>query len=221
MQKSHQIKVRKTAHYSTLGTPGKDVRYCWIVCHGYGQLAKYFIRKFDVLDRSDTFVIAPEGFSRFYWEGFTGNVVASWMTREDRLVEIEDYSNFLSQLYDHYIPRLTPDVQVVLLGFSQGCATQVRWMCRKFPRFHHLILWGGLLPEDIDYTPYLSYFTQGQRHLVYGLRDIYLTEERIQQQLDIESRYGMEMRRRTFPGGHEVDRETLRNLDAEFIRRSG
>lgn len=218
MHQSHQIKTTKTAHYSTLGEAGKHVRYCWIVCHGYGQLAKYFIRKFDVLDRSDTLVIAPEGFSRFYWQGFTGNVVASWMTREDRLAEIEDYSNYLSQLYGLYIPQLAPDVKIILLGFSQGCATQVRWMCRNFPDFHHLVLWGGLWPEDIDYAPFLSYFERGERHLVYGLQDIYLTEDRMRQQLDIERRFGLHTQKMTFPGNHEIDREILMRLDAEIRR---
>ena len=215
MQQSHQVKTAKTAHYSTMGKAGKQVKYCWIACHGYGQLAKYFIRKFDVIEQPDTFVIAPEGFSRFYWQGFTGNVVATWMTREDRLVEIEDYSNYLSQLYDFYIPQLAPDVKIILLGFSQGCATQIRWMCRKFPAFQHLILWGGLLPEDIVYTPHLSYFEQGHHHLVYGTRDIYLTEERIQQQQGIEQQYSLNFQRTVFEGSHEIDRKTLAVLNAQ------
>lgn len=216
MQQSHQITVSKTAHYSTLGQAGDHIKYCWIACHGYGQLANYFIRKFDVLQQPDTLVIAPEGLSRFYWQGFTGPVVASWMTRKDRLVEIEDYSNYLSQLYDLYIPQLAPDCKIILLGFSQGCATQVRWMCRKFPRFDHLVLWGGLLPEDIDYAPHLPYFKQGERHLVYGIQDIYLTEERMQQQLEIEGRFGLDLQRRPFAGNHEIDRKALKELEEQI-----
>ncbi|MEN0004839.1 MAG: phospholipase, partial [Bacteroidota bacterium] len=73
----HSIPVTRTAHYATQGQVGPHIRYLCIACHGYGQLAARFIRKFDVVDRADTFVIAPEGLSRFYWGGVTGNVVAS------------------------------------------------------------------------------------------------------------------------------------------------
>ncbi len=213
MQQTHQITVSRTAHYSTLGQTGSEIKYCWIVCHGYGQLAKYFIRKFEAIARPDALIIAPEGLSRFYWGGFTGNVVASWMTREDRLDEIADYSNYLSQLYDLYIPQLAPDVKIVLLGFSQGCATQVRWMRRRKPAFHHLVIWGGLLPEDIDYTPYLTYFEQGRLHLAYGTEDIYLTPERMNQQQEIEEKYKLILEKRPFKGKHTVEREALLALE--------
>jgi hypothetical protein len=61
-----------------------------LVTHGYGQLAKTFIRRFEPIMDAQTLVVAPEGLSRFYWGGFDGPVVASWMTREDRLDEIAD-----------------------------------------------------------------------------------------------------------------------------------
>ena len=216
MIRSHQIKVSKTAHFASLGEPGSQTKYCWIACHGYGQLARFFIRKFQAIAQPDNLILAPEGFSRFYWEGFTGKVVATWMTREDRLVEIEDYSNYLSQLYDLYIPQLAPDVRIILFGFSQGCATQVRWMCRNLPKFDHLVLWGGLLPEDIDYTPHHGYFEQGQLHLVYGIEDIYLTEARMQQQQEIQEKYQLNLKVHTFAGGHVVDRSTLEALDVRI-----
>ena len=76
----HSISVPKTAHYCTLGEPGPHIKYFWICCHGYGQLAKRFIRKFERIHQEDTLVVAPEGFSRFYWKDFTGDVVATHMS---------------------------------------------------------------------------------------------------------------------------------------------
>ena len=89
---AHQIKFPRTAHYYTLQPPAPHHRQLLLVLHGYGQLASRFIYKFDQLDPS-YWVVAPEGFSRFYWKGVSGPAGASWLTTPDRLSEIEDYSN--------------------------------------------------------------------------------------------------------------------------------
>jgi hypothetical protein len=51
----------------------------WFVCHGYGQLAAYFIRHFAFLTENApaTVVIAPEGLSRFHLSGNGGRVGAT------------------------------------------------------------------------------------------------------------------------------------------------
>ena len=164
----HATEVARTAHYASLGNPGPQVRQLWIVTHGYGQLSKTFIRRFIPICDEQTLVIAPEGLSRFYWGGFDGPVVASWMTREDRLDEIADFCNMLDQLYAHYVPQCHPEVEINLLGFSQGTATQVRWIMRSFPKFHRLMLWAGQLPEDLDYQPQLDYFADKKLFFAYG-----------------------------------------------------
>jgi predicted esterase len=212
----HKLSVSKTAHYATIGSPSEQIRRFWVVCHGYGQLAKNFIRRFDVLDDGKTFVLAPEGLSRFYWGGFTGEPVASWMTKEDRLDEIADYANFLQTLFDLYLPQLASDVQVTLLGFSQGCATQCRWIMRDFPQFDQLVLWAGLMPEDLDYQPYRDYFSSKKLWFVYGRQDPFLTEERLAWQQDFAKKQELDLNIRAFDGAHEIDREALRSLQAEF-----
>lgn len=207
--KHHSIRVARTAHYSSLGEPGPHIRYCWIACHGYGQLARRFIRKLEGLAAEDTLVIAPEGLSRFYWGGFSGQVVASWMTREDRLEEIADYCDYLSGLYQQYIPRLHPEVKIVLLGFSQGVATQLRWIMRDFPDFHELVCWAGSIPEDLDYRERQAFFAARRLHYVYGTEDAFLTPElmRGQQQLMREQHLAFSLQ--TFAGPHDIDPEAL------------
>lgn len=218
MIQSRTISISKTAHFYTIGSPGKTIKYCWIVCHGYGQLAKYFIRKFDVLATEDTFIIAPEGLSRFYTEGLTGNVGASWMTKEDRLLEIEDYVNYLSTLYDHFVPQLAEDVQIILLGFSQGCATQVRWIMQRFPRFDALVLWAGLVPEDLDYVPHHDYFAARKLHFVYGTNDPFITEERLLAHEQLLKEQQLDFQIHTFEGDHTVDRVALKKLASQICR---
>ena len=86
----HHLAVAKTARYYSLGEPGPATRQLWFVCHGYGQLAGRFLRHFEPLDDGSRVIVAPEGLSRFYLSESPAErrVGASWMTREDRLVEI-------------------------------------------------------------------------------------------------------------------------------------
>ena len=205
----HATEVARTAHYASLGKPGPQVRQLWIVTHGYGQLSKTFIRRFIPICDEQTLVIAPEGLSRFYWGGFDGPVVASWMTREDRLDEIADFCNMLDQLYAHYVPQCHPEVEINLLGFSQGTATQVRWIMRSFPKFHRLMLWAGQLPEDLDYQPQLDYFADKKLFFAYGNEDQFITPERLVFMQKVIADAGLQFAEVTYQGGHKVEKEAL------------
>ena len=213
--KEHKVIVPRTAHYYTIGEAGAHVKDFWMVCHGYGQLAKNFIRKFDVLDNGKTLVVAPEGLSKFYWQGFTGEPVASWMTREHRLDEIEDYTRYMRQLYDHYIQQLPKDVRITLLGFSQGVATQFRWILKEYPFFHRLIAWAGTLPDDLDYSIHHNYLQTKEIHFVYGKQDQFLTPKRLESLFDFAKKQMLIFEVTTFEGKHVVNRATLKPFGAK------
>ena len=216
MYQSHQLKVERTAHYYTLGTPGPHIQNFWIVCHGYGQLASHLIQKFTEIDDGKTLILAPEGLSRFYWKGVTGEGAASWMTRYDRLDEIADYTRYLSQLYQMYRAQLDPQVKITLFGFSQGVATQCRWIMAALPEFHQLILWAGLLPEDLDYRPQRDYFASKQLYFVYGTMDQYVTPERLSWHENFQKEMDLSFTVRTFKGPHIIARPTLKALGEEL-----
>src|SRR5207237_10690301 len=106
-----------------------------------------------LLDDGRRHLVAPEGLSRFYvGEGATERRVgASWMTREDRLAEIEDYVRYLDAVYDDVFGRLDrARVTVHALGFSQGAATVSRWTAMGTSRIDRVLLWGGELPPDLE-----------------------------------------------------------------------
>lgn len=212
MIQEHHLPVQRTARLYTLGELTGQTRYFVLACHGYGQLAKHFIRKFDAIAREDTLIVAPEGLSRFYWDGLSGNVVASWMTKEDRLVEIADFSAYLKQVYEQFTTGLHEDAKVILLGFSQGCATQIRWLARARPVFSDLILWAGSIPEDIDYRPVQPFLEGKPLHFVYGDNDPFITPERIIQQRKLSEQLSMAYRVHRFSGKHSVEREALRRV---------
>ncbi len=208
----HNFSTQRTAHYYTLGTPSPHIRQFWIVCHGYGQLAHEFLEDFRLLENDHTLVVAPEGLNHFYRKGFDGPVGANWMTRHQRQAEIEDNANYLQKLYDSYLPQLPRDVRIVLLGFSQGTATVCRWMLQKTPKFHDLLLWAGLPPEDLDYAAHREYLADKKLYLLYGTSDPFLTPDRINAVHDLESKNGIDFGERSFEGGHEILPDTLKEL---------
>jgi len=208
---SHQIKFPQTTHYYTIGQPSKKIKQLFFVFHGYGQLASRIIRKFDQLD-DRCLIVAPEGFSRFYWNESKGIVGASWMTKKDRLVEIEDYCNYLEYLYSYFTKQLSDDVQINLLGFSQGGATAVRWVERYRPKIDNLILWGAGFPMDLNYLPLKKYLSDIGVYLVYGKQDEYLTEERIDKHQGFTQQQELAFETIWFEGKHVIERSVLHQL---------
>lgn len=215
----HSTRVEKTAYYSTLGQANHKVKYLWLICHGYGQLAKNIIHKFSDIYTEDHFFLGAEGLSRFYWDEAKGQIGASWMTSEDRLNEIEDYANYLQQLHDHYKALCHPEVKIIAFGFSQGVATIWRWIMAKKPIVHSLIMWGGMTPEDLNYTKDSSYFKHINISLVYGLSDQYLTEERIEFQRKIEREQDLKIAHHSFNGKHVIDRSILKMLLPHLLHK--
>ena len=149
MRREHHLPVSRTARYFTTGEPHAGVRELWFVCHGYGQLAGRFIRHFEAIAAPERLIVAPEALSRFYVEtpGKTHadtHVGASWMTREDRLSDIEDYVEYLDALHAHISEpaRRRARPAFTALGFSQGVATVARWLERTKVHVDRALFWG-------------------------------------------------------------------------------
>jgi len=202
----HRITVSRAARYFTLGQADREV---WFVLHGYGQLAARFLRHFEPLDDGTRSIVAPEGLSRFYLtESPTERRVgASWMTKEDRLAEIEDYVRYLDAVYDDVSRTLDPTrINVTLLGFSQGSATACRWFTMGKARFKRLIVWGGEVPPDVE----LSRSTR--LSLVYGSRDEYFTPKVVNATEARLREHGVACELVPFDGGHEIDATVLKRV---------
>ncbi len=210
--KAHQLKVEKTAHYYSIGAIGKNINHVIFALHGYAQSAKKFIHKFDELNDGKTLIICPEGLSRFYWKNFTGDVVASWMTKEDREDDIADNMNYLNSIYNTIISQLNDNVVISFFGFSQACPTLSRWASSQQPHFHHLIMWGGQLAHDENYRNSKDYFSDKKLFFIYGLEDEFLPFGYKERHLSLARMAGMDFEIITYEGKHEIKREVLKDI---------
>lgn len=208
------LSVRRTARIFQLGEFSTATRELWLVAHGYGQLASYFLTHFEAIQSPQRVMVAPEGLSRFYLKGTHGRVGASWMTKEDREAEIEDQIAYLDQVLAHLEARQVgkEPLKLVLLGFSQGVATLWRWVNRGRPRPDWFILWAGDMPAE---TERIAGLTHMQLRGVVGSRDEFLTPE-VRQNLERRlQKMGIHVPFQTFEGGHHLEPATLKTLAAE------
>lgn len=204
------ITVPKTARYFTIGEVSEQTETIWFVCHGYGQLANYFIQNFHALDPRKHFIVAPEGLHRFYWERFSGRVVASWMTKEDRASDILDYVNYLDAVYTEVMAQFSNrKVKVNVLGFSQGTATVCRWLANGASKADALLLWAGVFPPDMDFDAKKQIFDQMKVYMVVGDQDEFLNEEEIKKQEAFLAEKGIGYELVRFEGKHEINKEAL------------
>lgn len=200
------IRVQRTARYHVLGELDAAPEI-WIVIHGYGQLARYFLNNFKGLEAGRCFV-APEGLSRFYLDAQHSRVGATWMTREDRLHEIEDHVAYLDALVSEALKRAIPTATLNVLGFSQGVATASRWVLRTPHRIHRLVLWAGTLPPELDREA-LAAWRGMTVDAVLGDADEYADPEQLEEQARKLMGAGLKVRKHLFQGGHKLEAVTL------------
>lgn len=174
-----------------------------VALHGYGQLIPYFAKKFEGLEEH-TSLLFPEGMHRFYLNGTSGRVGASWMTREDRLIDIEDNLGWLTELLD-YIKSQHNFKEITLLGFSQGGATAARLYFKQPSYFQRLIMWASVFPPDIEKMD--KDVSNGI--FIVGNKDPYFTDE-MESTCEFYRSNKYEIMR--FSGSHDIHFPTLKSL---------
>ncbi|HEV7991028.1 MAG TPA: hypothetical protein VGP25_04340 [Gemmatimonadaceae bacterium] len=223
----HALVVRRTARYYTLGPTHGFPRELWIVCHGYGQLARRFIADFAPLDDGTRLIVAPEALSRFYLDPLPDRrkqsaprVGASWMTKESRESEIDDYVAYLDHLSTetrHHLAGAGP--RIVVLGFSQGTATVCRWMGASELRADQIVLWAGGIPPELDVAEWSSRLHGAALTLVAGDADDIVSAESVVAEGERLSSAGVAFTLQRYAGGHRIDPGALVGLAEGFEGR--
>ena len=224
--KEHQIQVQRTARYWTLGDPAV-AEEVWVVLHGYNQLGRRFLRRFEPINDGRRLIVAPDALSRFYVahepgrHGSAALVGATWMTREDRLAEIADYVGYLDRLADSVREEVRlaggRDLPLTVLGFSQGVATAARWVTQGSARPKNLYFWGDFTPPDLDLPRAREAFSSADVVMIRGTEDHALDPVLAKAEKARLAEADIAYRTVTYPGGHDIDAEALGSLVAEKI----
>lgn len=201
-----------SGRYATLGSPGLQVKELIYVFHGHGQQAQYFIRKFRSIASDNRLIVAPEGLSKYYLEGFTGRVGATWMTKEDRETDIQNYVSFLNTLHAHICAGLPSLQKITVIGFSQGAATATRWVNQSTFTVNRFILWAGILPYDMNIQKAHNRLESAEKIYVYGSKDPFVNEVKKDEMKHLAEKSALEFKEQVFEGVHDIDDPTLIQL---------
>ena len=207
-----QIKVNKTAFVSIDGNT-KNPNCIWLILHWYGQLASYVIKKCNSLNKDRKLIIVPEALSKYYISGNNGRVGATWMTKHEREVDIQDNHNYLDTIYNQFIPKNYTG-KLVLLGFSQGAATAARWLATTNHNFHHLVLWASVFPPDLKIDEFKQ--KKVKTTLVFGDKDEYLSKNDIEIHYKWAQNNLFDVDLLTFEGNHNIFPEALKSLELKL-----
>jgi predicted esterase len=117
-----------------------------IAFHGYGQSADDLLADVQRLPSIDRWrIVVPQALHRFYTRD-QQKVVASWMTREDRELAVEDNVEYVSRVIDRLGARPSP---LVCLGFSQGASMAYRAALLGRHAVSGVIALGGDIPPEV------------------------------------------------------------------------
>jgi len=169
--------------------------------HGYGESAERHLEELRQLDPAEEWtLVAVQALNRFYTR--SQEVVASWMTREDREHAIADNIEYVRRI----VETLRPYDRLVFAGFSQGAAMAYR--AAAAVGADGLIILAGDIPPDVESMPVPVLIGRGER-------DDWYSDEKLKKDL----RSAPNATVCVFDGGHEWNDE-FREAGRAFLRRT-
>lgn len=195
--------------YSTLNKLTKATKNVWFVCHGMGYLSRYFIQYFKGLQPDENYIIAPQAQSKYYQAPKFKHVGASWLTKENTLVETENVMTYFDAVLDN--ESIQKDKNLIVFGYSQGVSVAMRYLAKRKLDCTQLILHSGGIPKEL--TPRDFEFLNAKTTLIYGTQDEYLNEKRIAYETErAESLFGNKLKVLPFEGKHVVNVNLIETL---------
>jgi predicted esterase len=164
--------------------------------HGYMENAAIQMQRLEEIPRASQWTLAAvQGLHRFY-RGRSQDVVASWMTREDRETAIADNLAYVAAALES-VPH-DDSLPIVYLGFSQGVAMAYRAAVRG-PAASVIAICGNVPPELRTGPP-----AGLSRVLVArGERDDWYTQSKFDADVESLTATGVPVEPFVYDGGHE------------------
>ncbi len=167
--------------------------------HGYGEGAERCLEEMRRLPGAERWTLcAVQALHPFY--NRTGQVIASWMTRQQREHAILDNIRYAASVVAEVKRTLPVSERLVYLGFSQGAAMAYRAAASSGHACRGVILLGGDFPGELAsldlarFPPVLV----GR-----GTTDEWYDEGKMNHDLEVLRGKGIDARACVFAGGHE------------------
>ena len=210
---SQLLLVETPVHGRILVRPGTS-SHLLVGFHGYAETAGDQLSRLEGVPSAGDWTLASvQGLNRFY-RGRTQDVVAGWMTREDREIAIADNITYI----DHAIGQLRESYgtgMIVFAGFSQGTAMAYRAAVRgRFPATAVVAVGGDVPPELFTeagnaFPPVL---------ILRGAQDEWYTQTKLDADVNELRKRGARVMAIVCDCGHEWTSQVTAHTD-EFLRR--
>jgi predicted esterase len=210
--------IATTAHgrYLVVRPPAGGPWPVLVGFHGYAEAAETQLERVRRIPGAERWlVVSIQGLNRFY-QRRTDEVVAGWMTRQDRELAIADNLAYVAGVLDAVCGEAAGGSPIVFAGFSQGVAMAFRAAAASHRPVGAVLAAGGDVPPELDAAALAriprAVVCRGRRDELYAAvihaRDV----ERLRTA-------GVSVRAAEFDGGHdwsaevvEAAGELLRNL---------
>lgn len=217
--------IATTTHGRYLLVPAASVRPAGLLVgfHGYAEGAESQLARLQAIPGSERWtLVAIQGLHRFY-QRRTNEVIASWMTRQDRELAIADNLTYVESVVDvvsresDFSRQAGGEPRLVFAGFSQGVAMAFRAASATARKVDGVIAAGGDVPPEIDDAA----LARVQKALVCrGASDEWYTDAKFQHDIVRLRQSGTAVQGVTFEGGHEWSDAVVKHA-AAFLQELG
>jgi predicted esterase len=168
--------------------------------HGYGEGAEAQLERMRRIPGAERWrLVSIQGLHRFY-QRRANQVVASWMTRQDRELAIADNLAYVAAVMEQVDQEYPGAPRLVLSGFSQGVAMTFRAAAASARAVDGVIAAGGDVPPELD----AAALGRVPRALICrGTGDEWYTEAISERDVQRLRDANVRVRAVTFEGGHE------------------
>lgn len=182
-----------------LREPAGDPEGLLVGFHGYGEDARAHLEQLEKIPGAEAWILcAVQGLNRFYTR--SQNVVASWMTSQDRELAIDDNVRYVATVVAELKRRFPGVRRLVYLGFSQGVAMAYRAAAGAGHAAEGLVVLAGDVPPELADRPLPAF----PRTLIgRGRKEEWYSEEQLANDVALLEGKGVEVTVHSFDGGHE------------------
>ena len=118
--------------------------------HGYAEGAEAQLERLRAIPGTERWLlVSVQGLNRFY-QRRTNEVVAGWMTRQDRELAIADNLAYVAGVMDAVDREWPGAPRIVLAGFSQGVAMMFRAAAAAAKPVDGVVAVGGDVPPELE-----------------------------------------------------------------------